>query len=83
MSRELWVRPEADLAGILESHAPCLTPRTLDPVFLLPEMKRFLVRGHWRRANPDWKDQRIRWIEPYWKGSDIARVIEKQYLLRP
>ena len=46
-------------------------------------LRRFLVRGHWRRARPDWKDQRLRWIEPYWKGPDIARAIEKQYILRP
>ena len=31
-----------------------------------------MVRGHWRRAAPGWKDQRVRWIGPYWKGPDIA-----------
>ena len=46
-------------------------------------LTRFLVRGHWRRANPSWNDQRLRWIEPYWKGPDIGRIIEKQYLLKP
>ena len=46
-------------------------------------LKRFLVRGHWRRPNPSWNDQRLRWIEPYWKGPDLGRVIEKQYLLKP
>jgi len=45
--------------------------------------KRFMVRGHWRRANPAWKDQRIRWIEPFWKGPDVAAVIEKEYRLEP
>lgn len=39
-------------------------------------MHRFMVRGHWRRANPNWKDQRMRWIEPYWKGPDLATIIE-------
>ncbi len=46
-------------------------------------MHRFMVRGHWRRPNPNWKDQRMRWIEPYWKGPDLAAVIERQYSLDP
>lgn len=40
-----------------------------------------MVRGHWRRAAPGSKDQR--WIEPYWKGLDIAAVIERAYKLKP
>jgi hypothetical protein len=44
---------------------------------------RFMVRGHWRRPNASWKDQRIRWIKPYWKGPDIAAVIERAYKLKP
>ncbi|MEW6745960.1 MAG: hypothetical protein AB1486_24740 [Planctomycetota bacterium] len=43
---------------------------------------RFMVRGHWRRAAANWTDQRLRWIEPYWKGPDLAAVIEKAYRLR-
>jgi hypothetical protein len=46
-------------------------------------MARFMVRGHWRRANPDWKDQQLRWIEPYWKGPELAAVIERDYRLKP
>ncbi len=46
-------------------------------------MKRFMVRGHWRRANLNWKDQRPRWIRPHWKGPDIATIIEHQYRLKP
>lgn len=46
-------------------------------------LHRFLVRGHWRRPAPSWKDQRLRWIEPYWKGPALAAVIEKAYKLRP
>ncbi|MBL4849340.1 MAG: hypothetical protein JKY65_27755 [Planctomycetes bacterium] len=44
---------------------------------------RFMVRGHWRRAAKDWKDQRLRWIEPYWKGPDLASIVEREYRLRP
>ena len=46
-------------------------------------MHRFLVRGHWRRSNPSWKDQRPRWIKPYWKGPNVAALIERNYRLRP
>ena len=44
-------------------------------------MVKFMVRGHWRRANLKWKDQRPRWISPFWKGPDLATVIERQYRL--
>lgn len=46
-------------------------------------MHRFMVRGHWRRAAPTWEDQRPRWIRPYWKGPDMATVIERAYRLKP
>ena len=46
-------------------------------------LKRFMVRGHWRKALPNWKDQRLRWIEPYWKGPDITTIIEREYRLKP
>jgi hypothetical protein len=43
---------------------------------------RFMVRGHWRRANASWEDQRVRWIEPYWKGPNMATVVEREYVLK-
>ncbi|MFH0902216.1 MAG: hypothetical protein V2A73_16410, partial [Pseudomonadota bacterium] len=46
-------------------------------------MKRFMVRGHWRNPNPGWKNKETRWIKPYWKGPDIAAVIEHDYRLKP
>ncbi len=42
-------------------------------------MHRFMVRGHWRRPGPNWKDQSLRWIEPYWRGPSLAGVIEREY----
>lgn len=45
-------------------------------------MARFLVRGHWRRAARSWADRRVRWIEPYWKGPELAPIIEKEYRLK-
>lgn len=47
------------------------------------QLHRFLVRGHWRRAAAGWTDQRARWIQPYWKGPDMAAVIERAYKLKP
>jgi hypothetical protein len=44
-------------------------------------IKRFWVRGHWRRANPSWEDQRVRWIAPYLKGPDVAAIVEREYEL--
>ncbi len=46
-------------------------------------LHRFMVRGHWRRPPKSWKDQRLRWIEPYWKGPDLGAVIERAYELTP
>jgi hypothetical protein len=153
--RDLHIKPDAQLAAILESHYPDVDPDILDPVFTgsvakrlvhliinailyatsagvdpqpggspvpgrarggkspllassevfyLPGkieishvrelqrlerapsgkklMHRFMVRGHWRRANPSWKDQRPRWIKPYWKGPDLATVIERAYRMK-
>ncbi len=45
-------------------------------------LKRFMVRGHWRRATKGWADQNLRWIQPYWKGPDFAAVIERTYRLK-
>jgi hypothetical protein len=46
-------------------------------------LSRFMVRGHWRRPQKGWTDQKLRWIEPYWKGPDMAAVIERAYRLKP
>jgi hypothetical protein len=45
-------------------------------------LRRCMVRGHWRRAAKSWSDQRLRWIAPYWKGPDMAAVIERAYRLK-
>lgn len=46
-------------------------------------LRRLMVRGHWRRANATWADQRLRWIEPHWKGPDMGMIIERDYRLKP
>jgi hypothetical protein len=45
-------------------------------------LKRFPVRGHWRRPSESWKDQRIRWVRPHFRGPSMAAVIERQYRLK-
>ena len=47
------------------------------------QIHRCLVRGHWRRANTGWKDDRPRWIEPHWRGPTAAAIVERQYRLEP
>jgi hypothetical protein len=44
--------------------------------------KRFWVRGHWRRANPNWHDQRLHWIAPHLKGPELTAIVEREYELR-
>jgi len=46
-------------------------------------LHRFMVRGHWRRPPAVWKDQCMRWIAPYWKGPDLAAIVERAYKLTP
>lgn len=64
------VRGEGD-EGVPEAPVPANAQRQV--------LKRFWVRGHWRRPNPTWQDQRLRWVQPYLKGPDAAVVIERQY----
>jgi len=45
-------------------------------------LRRFMVRGHWRRPPENWTDRRLRWIEPYWKGPEMATIIERAYRLK-
>jgi hypothetical protein len=42
-----------------------------------------MIRGHWRRAAPGWTDQRVGWINPFWKGPDMTAVAERAYRLKP
>jgi hypothetical protein len=43
--------------------------------------RRCMVRGHWRRAQQGWEDQRPRWIAPHWRGPSAAAIVERQYRL--
>jgi hypothetical protein len=45
-------------------------------------MRRCMVRGHWRQALKGWKDERPRWIKPYWRGPGTAAVVEREYRLK-
>jgi hypothetical protein len=43
--------------------------------------KRFVVRGHWRMQSYGEKHslRKSMWIKPYWKGPELAEVINKPY----
>ena len=66
---------------ILVGASPNETTRTRKPPRHVIQ-KRFWVRGHWRRPNPSWHDQRLRWIAPFLKGPELTAIIEKEYELR-
>jgi hypothetical protein len=46
--------------------------------------RRFLVRGHWRSqpVGPKREERRTIFIEPYYKGPDMAEAINRPYLVR-
>lgn len=45
---------------------------------------RQLVRGHWKRqpVGPGGQERKLILVEPYWRGPEMAEVIEKPYLVR-
>ncbi|MBX3274745.1 MAG: hypothetical protein KF729_31055 [Sandaracinaceae bacterium] len=45
------------------------------------QVQRCMVRGHWRRAARQYRDQRPRWVSPHWRGPSIAAIVERQYRL--
>jgi hypothetical protein len=79
--------PASDSVFFLPGTIDIRRVRQLQELQRAPEgrstLARFMVRGHWRRPAKTWEDQRLRWIEPYWKGPDLATVIEKAYRLKP
>jgi len=47
------------------------------------QIRRCLVRGYRRRANPGWKDQDDRFIKPHWRGPEDGPIVERPYRLLP
>jgi hypothetical protein len=47
------------------------------------QIRRCLVRGYRRRANPGWKDQEERFITPHWRGPEDGPIVERPYRLLP
>lgn len=45
---------------------------------------RFMVRGHWRQQlhGPEIQHRKLVWIQPYYKGPDLAATINKPYLVK-
>lgn len=48
------------------------------------KLRRFMVRGHWRNQVFGEKrhDRKLIWIKPFYKGADIADVINKPYIVK-
>lgn len=46
--------------------------------------KRFIVRGHWRNQahGEGMADRKLIWIQPYWKGPEMADVVGRPYVVR-
>lgn len=42
---------------------------------------RFIVRGHYRNQayGENWKDHRMIWIQPFWKGPELSEIVNKPY----
>jgi hypothetical protein len=80
------VSPSSESVFYLPGKIDIRLVRHLQDLQRVPEGRslfaRFMVRGHWRRPAKTWTEQRLRWIEPYWKGPDMAAVIEKAYRLK-
>lgn len=45
-------------------------------------VRRFMVRGHWRRPRSGAREQKLSWVRPHWKGPDMATIIERTYKLK-
>ena len=45
---------------------------------------RFMVRGHWRRQphGQENQERKLIWIQPHFKGPDIAEIVNKPYLVK-
>jgi hypothetical protein len=46
--------------------------------------RRFIVRGHWRNQafGPGRQDHRVMWIKPFYKGPDLAEMINRPFLVK-
>jgi hypothetical protein len=45
---------------------------------------RFVVRGHWKRQpfGPGASQRRLHWIKPYFKGPEVAALVNKPYAVK-
>lgn len=46
--------------------------------------KRFIVRGHWRNqvCGENQLERKLTWIKPYYKGPEMAELVNKQYVVK-
>lgn len=45
---------------------------------------RFRVRGHWKQQpyGPGRSQRKTKWIQPFWKGPELAQVINRNYVVQ-
>jgi len=45
---------------------------------------RFIVRGHWRNqpCGPGSTERKLIWVKPYYKGPDMAEMVNRPYVVR-
>ena len=53
-------------------------------VFVGKFVKRFIVRGHWRNqpCGHNRSEKTLVWIKPYYKGPEMAELVNKPYLVK-
>ena len=50
----------------------------------IQKAKRYIIRGHWRNqpCGKDLKDRKFIWIKPYYKGPEMAELVNKSYVVK-
>jgi hypothetical protein len=71
------------LPGSLDIHVRRAIQEAKHGAVSREQIRRCLVRGYRRRANPGWKDQEERFITPHWRGPEDGPIVERPYRLLP
>ena len=65
------------------AHSVALRPQLVEMLKDLEHQYQMALKREEPGFDPSWKDQHPRWIRPFWKGPDIASVIERAYQMKP
>jgi len=69
--------------GVIDVAKPVVSSESAD-MAMYQLGTRFMVRGHWRQQpfGPGSSQRRLVWIKPYFKGPDMAELINRPYVVR-